>query len=523
MTTPLTPNELWKTVSDDLQTTLSPGTFTMWIKSSHITEMKDVGDDRRIITLSTNSPYHYQMLEERLYAQVKDALDRITGKKNELQFTMSVKKETTNISSTESFTPNQPLGEVFVQPKQTTTIQQSQSQKQATPQQFRRQVQQNNQSPTLFQQYSQPIQQFQEQIFHNALHKAGLREDYTFETFAVSTSNEMAHAGAMAVSQNPGKAYNPLFLYGGVGVGKTHLMQAIGNNILRKNPDSSIFYTTGEQFTNEIVAAIQQKKTIQLKQRFRSYQILLVDDIQFIAGKNTVQEEFFHTFNAIMPAGGQIILTSDRPPHEINLLEDRLKSRFEAGLIIDIQQPSFELRTAIILIKSKKLGLEMPMDLAQRIASQVESTRKLEGIIVRLHSEVVLFKKPLTPDLVATMLEKTEQTEFPKNSIKSGDVIKTVANHFHLSTAALKGPSRMKNLVEARHIAMYILHVELGIALEEVGGTFNGRDHSSVLHASNKIRDLIPSNEPMRTKVNAIKTSLAFSTSVPGPTTPPRS
>ena len=306
-------------------------------------------------------------------------------------------------------------------------------------------------------------------------------------------------------------------------MGKTHLMQAIGNNILRKNPDSSIFYTTGEQFTNEIVAAIQQKKTIQLKQRFRSYQILLVDDVQFIAGKNTVQEEFFHTFNAIMPAGGQIILTSDRPPHEINLLEDRLKSRFEAGLIIDIQQPTFELRTAIILIKSKKLGLEMPMDLAQRIASQVESTRKLEGILVRLHSEVVLFKKPLTPELVSGMLERTELVEFPKHNIKSGDVIKTVANHFHISTAAMKGPSRIKNLVEARHIAMYILHVELSIALEEVGGTFNGRDHSSVLHASNKIRDLLPSSETMRTKVNAIKTSLAFSTSVTDFLKPPQS
>ena len=496
MATPLTPDKLWETVSGDLQTTLSPGTFAMWIKSSHITEIKEVGEDRRIITLATNSPYHYQMLEERLYAQIKDALDRITGKKNELQFTMSIKKDAANTSSAQA-TPS------------------SQSQKQSPTHHFRHQSQQNSPPPTLFQQYSQPIQQFQEQVFHNALHKAGLREDYVFETFAVSTSNEMAHAGAVAVSQNPGKAYNPLFLYGGVGVGKTHLMQAIGNNILRKNPNSSIFYTTGEQFTNEIVAAIQQKKTIQLKQRFRSYQILLVDDIQFIAGKNTVQEEFFHTFNAIMPAGGQIILTSDRPPHEINLLEDRLKSRFEAGLIIDIQQPTFELRTAIILIKSKKLGLEIPMDLAQRIASEVESTRKLEGILVRLHSEVVLFKKPLTPELVSSMLERTELVEFPKHNVKSGDVIKTVANHFHISTAAMRGPSRMKNLVEARHIAMYILHVELGIALEEVGGTFSGRDHSSVLHASNKIRDLIPSNETTRTNVNAIKTSLAFFTSAP--------
>jgi chromosomal replication initiator protein len=517
----MSPDELWKRASDDLQTSLTKMTFSLWIKSASISEMKEVGEERAIITIAATSAYHLQMLENRFYAQIKDALDRITGKKNELQFTLSLKKPDTN--TIENLAPlvesQDDANALFAHPASGNPQPPQTPRQRTTPEEQNQppsaSKQKASQAPTLFQQqYTQPIQQFQEQVFHSALHRAGLREDYTFDTFAVSTSNEMAHAGAIAVSQTPGKAYNPLFLYGGVGVGKTHLMQAIGNNILRKNPEVSIFYTTGEEFTNEIVAAIQQKKTIQLKQRFRAYQVLLVDDIQFIAGKNTVQEEFFHTFNAITPAGGQIILTSDRPPHEINLLEDRLKSRFEAGLIIDIQQPTFELRTAIILIKSKKLGLDIPMDLAQSIASEVESTRKLEGILVRLHSEVVLFKKPLTPELVSGMLERTERAEFPKNSIKSGDVIKTVANHFHISTAALKGPSRIKNLVEARHIAMYILHCELGLALEEIGGIFGGRDHTSVIHASNKIKELIPRDEPMRTNVNAIKTSLSFSTSV---------
>lgn len=287
-------------------------------------------------------------------------------------------------------------------------------------------------------------------------------------------------------------------------------MQAIGNNILRKNPEYSIAYITGEQFTNEIVAAIQQKKTIQLKQKFRGYKVLLMDDIQFIAGKNSVQEEFFHTFNAITPAGGQIILTSDRPPQEINPLEDRLKSRFEAGLIIDIQQPSFELRTAILLIKAKKLGIEIPMPLAQRVAASIESTRKIEGILVRIHSAHQLFHKPISAELIDEILGTTEQAEFPKSMLKPVDIIKTVSNQFHISTANLRGPSRTKNLVEARHLAMYLLHQELGITLEEIGRIFNGRDHTSVIHAVEKIRYQLEDNEQLKTHLSAIKTSLSF-------------
>lgn len=479
--------KLWNTALADLENSFSPGTFSTWIKPLRIREIKVVGDDHLMITFVCPNTFHIRMIEDRYYALIKEALDRITKKKNNLQFEIKI------INTEPQKMVKESLGGVGAEPQG----------KMATPQ-------------TLFQSqpYSQPMQHHQDQVFRSSLHRAGLREDYTFETFAVSTSNEMAHAAAIAVSQNPGTAYNPLFLYGGVGVGKTHLMQAIGNNILRKNADTSIYYTTGEQFTNEIVAAIQQKKTIQLKQKFRTYKILLVDDIQFLAGKTSVQEEFFHTFNAITPAGGQIILTSDRPPHEINPLEDRLKSRFEAGLIVDIQQPTFELRTAIILIKAKKLGLQVPMDLAQKIASEVESTRKLEGILVKLHSEISLFHRELTPDLVSTMLGKTEQTEFPQNTIRPAEVIKTVANHFHVSTAALKGPSRVKHLIEARHVAMYILHNQLKVQLEEVGGMFGGRDHTSVLHASNKIRDLIVTDETTRTNVNAIKTSLLFSTTV---------
>lgn len=477
--------ELWKRVKSDLEVSVSKGMFAMWIKPSEIVEIKEIGDERAIAVFSSPTPYHLSTLENRFYAQIKDALDRVSGKKYELQFTM-------------------------VRP--TTTAEQGGAEEGVNKNPTLAGSPNSQQAPSLFSQPQQEVAPVVPSAFRSALQRSGLREDYIFETFAVSSSNEMAHAAAAAVSQNPGTAYNPLFLYGGVGVGKTHLMQAIGQNILRSNPSISLAYITGEQFTNEIVAAIQQKKTIQLKQKFRSYKVLLVDDIQFIAGKTAVQEEFFHTFNAIAPAGGQIVLTSDRPPQEMTLLEDRLRSRFEAGLIIDIQQPSFELRTAILLIKAKKMNLNLPMDLAQKIASAVESTRKLEGTLVKLHSAYALFRKPITLELVEEILEKTEQVEFPKNSIKPAEVLKTVANQFHISLNNLKGPSRLKGLVAARHLAMYILYSDLGVTFEEIGRTFNGRDHTSVMHAVSKIKEDVGNDESLRTHLNAIKTSLSFQT-----------
>ena len=481
----MTPQELWEKSRSPLEHALSPRLYSFWFGTTELTEIREVGEDRAIGVISGSSVFHLSNVENKYYAHIKEVFDKLTGKKFELQFAIKqgIKKQ-----------------------KDLSGKAGKSSSKKNPQEEF----------PNLFSQEDQRTEGSQEKgktfptSFTFALQKAGLREDYTFETLAVSSSNEMAHAAAVAVSQNPGTAYNPLFLYGGVGVGKTHLMQAIGNNILRKNPQTPIAYITGEQFTNEIVAAIQQKRTIDLKKKFRNYKVLLVDDVQFIAGKNTVQEEFFHTFNAITPAGGQIILTSDRPPHEIMLLEDRLRSRFEAGLIVDIQQPSFELRTAILLIKAKKLELDLPMDVAQRIASAIESTRRLEGILIKLHSEHALFKKPISIELAEEILGKIEKVEFPKQDIKPAEVLKTVAAQFHLTTNSLKGPSRVKNLVEARHIAMYILRYDLGVTLDQIGLLFNGRDHSSIIHATEKIKATIIENEELRTRVNAVKTSLSF-------------
>lgn len=465
----MTAQELWERTQADIQTSVSESTFAMWIAPTEAIALKEIEGDRAILILSSPTLFHRNALEQRYYAQIKEALDRIGDKHYEIQFQIG--------------SPQPPA---------------------------EKPTKKHKDDPYAMQSLFTLSQAQQEQdSFKRILQKAKLREDYTFDTFAVSSSNEMAHAAAIAVSQNPGKAYNPLFLYGGVGVGKTHLMQAIGNNILRRSPETVLFYTTGEQFTNDIVAAIQQKKTIQLKERFRNYQVLLFDDVQFIAGKTAVQEEFFHTFNAILPMGGQVIMTSDRPPHEINPLEDRLKSRFEAGLIIDIQQPTFELRTAILLIKAKNIGLTLPMDVAQLIASAVESTRKLEGVLAKLHSKHTLLHTEITLELAKEILGSTEQPTFPINSIKPNEVLKAVCAQYHISPAILKGKGRSQKFVLPRHIAMYILKHDLGIPFTEIGAFFGGRDHTTVMHAVEKIENEMHSDSEMQTSVSAIKTSLS--------------
>ncbi|PWU23730.1 chromosomal replication initiator protein DnaA, partial [Candidatus Cerribacteria bacterium 'Amazon FNV 2010 28 9'] len=294
-----------------------------------------------------------------------------------------------------------------------------------------------------------------------------------------------------------------------VGVGKTHLMQAVGQNILKDNPQFNIIYCAGEEFTNEIVAAIQTKKTMQFKEKYRKVNVLLIDDIQFLAGKTTVQEEFFHTFNAVSQSGGQIIMTSDRPPHEITLLEDRIRSRFEAGLIIDIQQPTFELRSAIVLIKAEAKGIELSMEMAQQIASMVDNARRIEGVISQLHSQHNLMHKPITLDLVKSILAKEESPTLTNtHNVKPKDIVKTVAAHFKVTTAQLTGPKRSRPLVDYRHIAMFLLHKDLKMPLVQVGMEFGGRDHTSIMHAVEKVEDQLSFSAELQTSVSAIRASL---------------
>lgn len=470
------PEDVWKKSLADLEVSMSGQHFHMWIEKASLVELRPVGDTHAIAILSAPTAMHAQMIEGRFYATVKETLDRVSGRKVDLQF---------KVTSTQpdASSPQQIPIHSTSSPQNNTTQPSQESPLFST-------------IPTV-------------DSLKLALQKAKLRPDFTFENFAVSTTNEMAYAAAQAVSRSPGTAYNPLFLYGGVGVGKTHLMQSVGQNILKNNPTMTLLYCAGEEFTNEIVAAIQMKKTMQFKEKYRKINVLLIDDIQFIAGKEAVQQEFFHTFNAVTQSGGQVIITSDRPPHEITLLEDRLRSRFEAGLIIDIQQPTFELRSAIVLIKSEAKGIELPMDCAQQIASYVDNARKIEGVISQLHSLKNLMNKEINLDLVKSILAKEETPNITKLSVKPKEVIKTVAAHFKVTTSQLTGPRRSRPLVDYRHLAMFILHVDLGISLVQVGMEFGGKDHTSIMHAVKKMRSRLQDSTEVQSNLSAIRASIS--------------
>lgn len=475
---------IWHAAQKQLQAQLTPAVFSTWIVANPLIKVEIDQHGNALATLAASSGFHATNLKKNLYTHIKQALESQLNKTVELAFVIG-----------------SPVPEKKGNPVR--------AQKGAPATKELMGFTQNSPSPTVDELFSaHTLQATVQDRVKLAVKRIGLRPDYTFKTFAVSTTNEMAHAAAIAVSNNPGTAYNPLFLYGGVGVGKTHLMHAIGHNILQQNPEASIIYRTGEEFTNEIVNAIKTKKAFEFKKKYRNAGVLCIDDVQFIAGKTAVQEEFFHTFNALIQRHSQIVLTSDRPPHEINLMEDRLRSRFEAGLMIDIQQPSFELRTAILLIKAQANNLDLPMELAQHIASKVSSARKIEGIVQQLRSEVELKHQEITPELIERL---TRSESLPRHNIlrvKPQDVIKTVANHYRIKQSAIKGERRTKEVVQARHAAMFFLRKELHLPLEEIGKWFSGRDHTSVLHAINKIEKEIAEKSLIQQDISAIKMSL---------------
>lgn len=335
-----------------------------------------------------------------------------------------------------------------------------------------------------------------------------LNPDYTFENFAVSSSNQMAYAAATAVAKTPGVSYNPLFLYGGTGVGKTHLMQGVAHQILKNKIQTKIIYATGEEFTNGIIEAIGSKTTVAFKKKYRHVNVLLIDDIQFIAGKNAVQEEFFHTFNSIQQVGGQIVLTSDRTPEEIEKLSERLRSRFEGGLTIDIGPPDFELRCAIVLIKAKQRGVEIPIELAKIMAANTENPRKLEGVLIRVLTESQTRKIPLDQDLVEAVLGKTIKETPRKNNVKPDEVVSVVASYFNIKISQLKSSRRDRSLSVPRQILYYILRSELNLPLMEIGRLLGGRDHTTILHGIRKVSEMIDINKKTHEDVLGIKNKL---------------
>ncbi len=331
---------------------------------------------------------------------------------------------------------------------------------------------------------------------------------YTFDTFVVGNSNRFAHAASLAVAESPAKAYNPLFLYGGVGLGKTHLMHAIGHYILEQNPSSKVVYVSSEKFTNELINAIKDDKNVEFRNKYRSIDVLLVDDIQFIGGKESTQEEFFHTFNALHEANKQIILTSDRPPKEINPLEERLRSRFEWGLIGDIQSPDLETRTAILKKKAQSENLEVPDDILIYIANRIKSNiRELEGALNRIIAFSALVEQEITQDLADEAL-KDFLSSNRNRTITAKLIQETVAKYFNIKTEDLKSKRRTKNITYPRQIAMYLTRDLTELSLPKIGDDFGGRDHTTVLHAIGKIDEELKNDNELKKIIEQLKKNI---------------
>ncbi|MBC7765409.1 MAG: chromosomal replication initiator protein DnaA [Hyphomonadaceae bacterium] len=316
-----------------------------------------------------------------------------------------------------------------------------------------------------------------------------LNPKYTFDTFVVGNSNRFAHAAALAVAEAPARAYNPLFLHGVAGLGKTHLMHAIGHHILEQNPESKVVYVSSESFTNELINSIKDDKNQEFRNKYRNVDVLLVDDIQFIAGKESTQEEFFHTFNTLHGANKQIILTSDRSPKEINTLEERLRSRFEWGLIGDIQTPDLETRIAILKKKAQSKNLDIPDEIFTNIASKVKSNiRELEGALNQIIAFSAVIKQQITLDLVDEALKDYLKGQEKKN-ITPQYILQMVANHFSLTIEDLKSAKRNKAISYPRQISMYLMRELTTVSLPKIGELLGNRDHTTVMHGTSRIEE----------------------------------
>ena len=333
-----------------------------------------------------------------------------------------------------------------------------------------------------------------------------LNPKYTFDTFVIGNSNRCAHAACVAVAESPARAYNPLFLYGGVGLGKTHLMHAIGHSIMKEQNDAKVVYVSSEKFTNELINSIKSDKNEEFRDKYRNVDILLIDDIQFIAGKEGTQEEFFHTFNALHEANKQIIISSDRPPKEIPTLEDRLRSRFEMGLIADIQPPDFETRIAILKTKAQIENIDIPNEVMNYIATYIKSNiRELEGALTRVVAYSSLINKDISYDLAVEALKDivttSESQEISVNRIKE-----KVSTAFGIKMDDFNSKKRTRTIAYPRQIAMYLSRELTDLSLPKIGNEFGGRDHTTVIHAHDKIsKDLeLEKNSELKEKISKI-------------------
>ena len=454
----MTNNEVWQAVLAEFELKVSKANFTTWFHNTGVASF----DDGHVIICVPNT-FTKSWMEKKYNTDIIRSLERVTGK--------PVKKidyKVENVKSIEEYectSKSQPIISSL-------------------------------RNPVYSPRPAQMISQF------------GLNPKYTFESFIVGKGNELAHAAAQAVAEKPGEAYNPLFIYGGVGLGKTHLLQAVGHAMVKNNPNLKILYVSSEKFTNEFVSAVKEGRAKEFKERYRGVDLLLIDDIQFIGGKEQTQEEFFHTFNELHQQGKQVVLTSDRPPKAIPSLEDRLRSRFEWGMIADISFPDMETRVAILQTKCQEKRFVLDLNLTQLIAEAIESNiRELEGALNKIIAYHQLKNFAPTKESIKSVLATFENKSIKKTKTPR-EVIADVADFYGISNEDIMGKSREKKLSGPRQIIMYILRQELKMSYPAIGSELGGRDHTTAMHAHTKVSTELEKDPKLKQELDAIKQRL---------------
>lgn len=515
--------QIWQTTIERLQTKVKPEVFTTWFQGTSALSFQD-----GVFTVRVPTTFAKAHLEFRYIGIIHEVLQEVMGEPVEVKFVVSKETapplgdemEETTILPAQKRTYRLPRKRSIQRERRIAEAAAAAMNSMAPPvtphtsvHRIQEQgVAQHVTPPDLYDSYSamdelqQPVKE-EPSVARLFPGEGLLNARYTFNSFIVGKSNQLAHAASLAVSENPGHIYNPLFLYGGVGLGKTHLMHAVGH--AGESRGLNVLYVTSEKFTNEIINAIRFQKTEEFRAKYRQIDILLVDDIQFIAGKESTEEEFFHTFNSLHSANKQIVVTSDRPPKAIHSLQDRLRSRFEWGLLADVQAPEYEHRLAILRSKAESLRFSVPSAIIDYIARpECSSVRELEGALNRVIAYATLHDEPLTMNLTIKALEHIYSDKKPSSNLTVNQVLEGVCAYYHVEVELLRGKQRDRDIVWPRQVAMYLMREETSASLLQIGTALGGRDHTTIMHGWEKVNSEMAHNERIRQEIAAVLTSI---------------
>jgi len=513
--------QIWQTTIERIQPKVKPQVFTTWFQGTTALSFQD-----GIFVIRVPSAFARAQLAGRFSKDIIPILNEITGTEVEMQFVVSKEQRGQNDSDTESETlpaPKRPFrlkGRPSAAQREKRIAEAAAAAMQAVAPlpyintQATTSDQQQEQSYDLDMPADEPpqAQEYRQEFSMGPASFPGeglLNSRYTFNSFIVGKSNKLAHAASFEVSANPGRIYNPLFLYGGVGLGKTHLLHAVGH--VGESAGLHVLYVTSEKFTNEIINAIRFQKTEEFRAKYRQIDILLVDDIQFIAGKESTEEEFFHTFNALHNANKQIVVTSDRPPKAIHSLQDRLRSRFEWGLLADVQPPEYDHRLAILRSKSESLHFAIPTSVIEYIARpECSSVRELEGALNRVLAYATLHDAPLSVGLAAQALEHIYSDKKPSSTLTVTEVLEGICRYYNIDAERLRGKQRDREIVWPRQVAMYLMREETNASLLQIGTELGGRDHTTIMHGWEKVHTEMTNNDLVRQEIAAVLESLQY-------------